>query len=132
MMRAEFPVDTHVHRIAKDILKWIRPGDSREEAYEHLNAVVPDGCKLELHCLLIAHGRQCHRCAARGKPQFPPKDGTKLECPLVDLNKTRANLKKQQQYTVDYSKASAKPELVVSVKPEKILSTNEEDKGGTS
>jgi hypothetical protein len=39
-----------------------------------------------LHCLLIAHGKQCHRCAARGKPQFPPKDGSKVVCPLVNMN----------------------------------------------
>lgn len=85
MKRAEFPVDTHVHRITKNQLKWIPSNASREEAYEQLNATVPDEFKLLLHCLLIAHGRQCHRCAARGKPQFPPKDGTKLPCPLVKV-----------------------------------------------
>jgi endonuclease III len=82
--REEFPVDTHVHRISKQ-LKWIPAGSSRDDAYEYLNAVVPGALKRDLHCLLIQHGRECHRCAARGRPQFPPKDGSKLKCPLVDL-----------------------------------------------
>ena len=83
--REEFPVDTHVYRIAKQI-KWIPSGFSRDDAYEFLNNVVPPPLKLNLHCLLIAHGRQCHRCAARGKPQFPPTNGSKLHCPLVNID----------------------------------------------
>jgi endonuclease-3 len=83
--REEFPVDTHVYRIAKQV-KWIPSGFSRDAAYDYLNTVVPPPLKLNLHCLLIAHGRQCHRCAARGKPQFPPSDGSKLNCPLVNLD----------------------------------------------
>ena len=84
--RNEFPVDTHVYRIAK-LNKWIpNSGMSRDAAYEYLNKLIPDHLKLELHCLLVQHGRECHRCAARGKPQFPPKDGSKLDCPLVHLN----------------------------------------------
>jgi len=82
--RQEFPVDTHVHRISKQ-LKWIPPSSSRDDAYDYLNSVVPSNLKRDLHCLLIQHGRECHRCAARGKPQFPPKDGTRLKCPLVNL-----------------------------------------------
>lgn len=83
--REDFPVDTHVHRIAKQV-KWIPSNFSRDDAYDYLNDVVPPALKLDLHCLLIAHGRQCHRCAARGKPQFPPKDGSKLKCPMVNLS----------------------------------------------
>jgi endonuclease-3 len=81
--REEFPVDTHVYRISKQ-LNWIPESYSRDKAYDYLNAKVPPPLKLDLHCLLIDHGRQCHRCAARGKPQFPPKDGSKLQCPLVN------------------------------------------------
>ena len=84
--RNEFPVDTHVYRIAKQH-KWIpNSGMSRDQAYEFLNEQIPDHLKLELHCLLVQHGRECHRCAARGKPQFPPKDGSKLNCPLVHVH----------------------------------------------
>jgi endonuclease-3 len=83
--REEFPVDTHVYRISKQ-LNWIPASYSRDNAYDYLNAEVPPPLKMDLHCLLIDHGRQCHRCAARGKPQFPPKDGSKLQCPLVNLH----------------------------------------------
>ena len=85
MRRPEFPVDTHVHRICRQ-LGWTNSASTRETAYDHLNATVPSALKLDLHCLLIAHGKQCHRCAARGKPQFPPKDGSKVVCPLVNMN----------------------------------------------
>ncbi|KAL3925433.1 MAG: hypothetical protein SGARI_005845 [Bacillariaceae sp.] len=81
----EFPVDTHVHRISKQH-KWVPSNFSRDDAYDYLNTVIPNHLKMDLHCLLVQHGRECHRCAARGKPQFPPKDGSKLRCPLVRLN----------------------------------------------
>ncbi|VEU36794.1 unnamed protein product [Pseudo-nitzschia multistriata] len=84
--RADFPVDTHVFRITKQHGWLPREANNRERAYDYLNGVVPDHLKLELHCLLVQHGRECHRCAARGKPQFPPRDGTKMECPLVHLD----------------------------------------------
>ena len=88
MGRDEFPVDTHVCRISKQ-MGWIPSSFTAEDAYEHLNATVPDSVKLDLHCLLIGHGKVCHRCAARGKPQFPPKDGSKLDCPLVKIAKQK-------------------------------------------
>ena len=105
--RNEFPVDTHVYRIAKQN-KWIpNSGMSRDAAYEYLNAVIPDHLKLELHCLLVQNGRECHRCAARGKPQFPPKDGSKLDCPLKHLNAIAAA-----------NNAAAKNGKAAKVKPE--------------
>jgi endonuclease III len=87
MRRPEFPVDTHVHRICQR-LGWtskIVTSQSREATYQHLNAVIPNELKLDLHCLLIAHGKQCHKCAARGRPQFPPPDGSQLVCPLIKI-----------------------------------------------
>ena len=74
-------VDTHVLRISRQ-LGWVPSSATRESAYEHLNETIPPDLKLDLHCLLVTHGKHCHACAANGKPQFPPKDGTKLECPL--------------------------------------------------
>ena len=56
LKRADFPVDTHVWKIAKD-LGWIPKGAGREEAYEHLNRRVPDDCKFDLHVLLVEHGK---------------------------------------------------------------------------
>jgi endonuclease-3 len=42
--RAEFPVDTHVWEISKQ-LGWVAAAASREQTYEHLNACVPDDIK---------------------------------------------------------------------------------------
>jgi endonuclease-3 len=84
--RDEMPVDTHVHRISKKA-GWISASTNAENAYLHLNKVVPDSLKLDLHCLLIAHAKSCYRCAARGKPQFPPK--IKVPCPLVHIHKQK-------------------------------------------
>jgi len=70
-----------VLRISKQ-LGWVPSSATRESAYEHLNETIPPDLKLDLHCLLVCHGKHCHACAANGKPQFPPQDGTKLDCPL--------------------------------------------------
>jgi endonuclease-3 len=83
--RDEFPVDTHVLRITQK-MGWIPPSASREKAYEYLNEMIPNDVKMDLHCLLVRHGKVCHRCAANGRPQFPPDDGSKLECPLVNVS----------------------------------------------
>jgi len=80
--KADFPVDTHVLRIAK-MMNWIPQSFSREAAYEYLNSVVPDEYKLDLHCLLVTHGKMCVKCAARGKPQFPPKEA--WVCPMASI-----------------------------------------------
>ena len=80
--KADFPVDTHVLRIAK-MMNWIPQSFSREAAYEYLNGVVPDEYKLDLHCLLVTHGKMCDKCAARGKPQFPPKEA--WVCPMASI-----------------------------------------------
>ena len=42
--RHEFPVDTHVWRITK-ALGWVPAKASRDEAYSHLNARIPDHLK---------------------------------------------------------------------------------------
>ena len=64
--RQSFAVDTHVHRIT-GLLGWRPPAASRDEAYAHLNARVPDEDKYGLHVLLISHGRACEECKAGGK-----------------------------------------------------------------
>ena len=79
--KPDFPVDTHVLRISKQ-MGWIAQSFTREAAYDYLNQIVPDDCKLDLHCLLVTHGKQCNRCAARGKAQFPPSRTKQWICPL--------------------------------------------------
>lgn len=99
----EFPVDTHVLRISQK-LGWVSASTSREAAYEYLNDVVPDEHKLDLHCLLVTHGKWCYNCAARGKPQFKPKE--KWICPLIGMKSGKA------------SKTKVKVEVQVKVKKE--------------
>jgi len=38
-------------------LGWVPKSASRDAAYEHLNRRVPDACKLDLHVLLVEHGK---------------------------------------------------------------------------
>lgn len=66
LMRAEFPVDTHVWHIAKR-LGWVPNSASREDTYLHLNQRVPDAIKYDLHVLLVGHGKVCRSCAKGGR-----------------------------------------------------------------
>lgn len=104
LARPEFPVDTHVLRISKQ-MKWIPADSTRESAYEIMNAIVPPDIKMDLHCLLVTHGKHCHRCAANHRPQFPPKDGSKLICPLLQIEKER---------NMNWKMVTVKPETVES------------------
>lgn len=83
--RKEFPVDTHVLRISQK-LGWVPSKSTRNGAYDYLNEIIPDYLKMDLHCLLVEHGKRCHFCAANSKPQFPPSDGSKLICPLKEVS----------------------------------------------
>src|SRR5262249_34199619 len=49
-----FPVDTHIHRIARR-LKWIGPKVSAEKAHEILEPAIPPEHRYEMHVLLIEH-----------------------------------------------------------------------------
>ena len=53
---SEFPVDTHVWKIALR-LGWVPKSATRETSYEHLNRRIPDDLKFELHVLLVQHGK---------------------------------------------------------------------------
>ncbi|KAI1802712.1 DNA glycosylase [Daldinia bambusicola] len=64
--RASFAVDTHVYRLT-GMMGWRPASASRDEAFSHLDARVPDPLKYGLHVLLIEHGRTCAECKAGGK-----------------------------------------------------------------
>jgi endonuclease-3 len=64
---AAFPVDTHVHRVARRT-GVLRPRTSAERAHAVLGPEVPPGRHLELHLNLIRLGRE--RCRARA-PECP-------------------------------------------------------------
>ena len=105
--RAEFPVDTHVCRIARDVLRWTPAGATRESTYAHLNARVPDALKYDLHCLLVRHGKCCKRCAANGQPRRPPVG----PCPLVAAGGERATTAAASVAIKSEEAQVAKPEL---------------------
>lgn len=73
MQRYDFPVDTHVRRLAGR-LGWMPPGSTPEKTYEVLNECLPGEIKYQLHVLLIEHGRKT--CKAR--------DTRCDQCPLVE------------------------------------------------
>jgi endonuclease III len=60
--KAVFPVDTHIHRIAKRI-GWIGPRISAERAQEQLTPMIRSEDRYAMHVLLIAHGRKVCRAA---------------------------------------------------------------------
>ena len=101
----EFPVDTHVLRISQK-LGWVSASTSREAAYEYLNECVPDEHKLDLHCLLVTHGKWCYHCAANGKPQFKPKE--KWTCPLIGMKSGKMNVKPKVEKRVKVKKEKSK------------------------
>lgn len=59
--RHEFPVDTHVWRITKS-LGWVPAKATRDEAYAHLNARVPDVLKYVSSYGSVQHLNQSGRC----------------------------------------------------------------------
>lgn len=71
--RDVFPVDTHIHRIAKR-LGLIQPNCSAEKAHYELPLIIPEGKSYPFHMNLIYFGRQI--CNAR-KPLCD-------QCPLTD------------------------------------------------
>lgn len=59
--RHEFPVDTHVWKLAKAV-SWVPEKASREQTYAHLNVRVPGPLRHELHVLLVEHGKATKNC----------------------------------------------------------------------
>ena len=69
-----FPVDTHIHRIARR-LGWVSPNASAEKVHELLEPLIPDKAHYRLHVNLIHLGREI--CIAR-HPHCEV-------CPLTDI-----------------------------------------------
>ena len=74
MGRPAFPIDTHVHRIARR-LGWIAAKATAEQAHDVLAPKVPSDIRYDLHVALIDHGRKI--C----KPRMPRCS----DCVLFDL-----------------------------------------------
>jgi endonuclease III len=71
---AVFPVDTHIHRIARR-LKLIGPKTTAEQAHDVLKPMILPEDRYEMHVLLIEHGRRTCRA-------INPKCD---QCVLLDL-----------------------------------------------
>ena len=74
MGRPAFPIDTHVHRIARR-LGWIADKATAEHAHRQLAPRVPAEIRYDLHVALIDHGRKI--C----KPRMPRC----TDCVVFDL-----------------------------------------------
>ena len=55
--KALFPVDTHIHRIARRVT-LVPPKATAEQTHDHLTPRIPPADRYELHVLLIEHGRK--------------------------------------------------------------------------
>jgi endonuclease-3 len=72
-----FPVDTHIHRIARR-LGLIKPKASADDAHEILKPMIAPKDRYEMHVLLIEHGRKtcrainpdCDECVLLGMCPF--------------------------------------------------------------
>ena len=56
MARQDFPVDTHVHKLAL-AMRWVPATATREGTYDILNRSVPGDIKYALHVLFVHHGK---------------------------------------------------------------------------
>lgn len=103
--RPAFPVDTHIHRVARR-LGLIPPRATREQAHVLLEQLIPPNLYYPLHLNLIALGRdvchprnpECARCVLRDDCAFyrertpsPPR----LHLILVRHGQTLANLERR-------------------------------------
>ena len=81
MGRPAFPIDTHVHRIARR-LGWIDDNTSAERAHAELAPRIPPDIRYDLHVAFIEHGRRV--C----KPRMPLCS----DCVVFDLCDAGARL----------------------------------------
>jgi endonuclease-3 len=66
LKRNPFTVDTHVYRLA-GLWGW-RPKDAtKEKTQSHLEIMIPQNLKFDLHFLMIQHGRTCPACRGGSK-----------------------------------------------------------------
>jgi endonuclease-3 len=66
LKRNPFTVDTHVYRLA-GLWGWRPEKASKEETQSHLEVMIPARLKIDLHFLMIAHGRACPACRGGAK-----------------------------------------------------------------
>lgn len=81
-----FPVDTHVHRVARR-LGWAREKDTAEGVFRMLGCCVPSELTYDLHVGLVYHGRRvcrprgpkCHACVLQDQCGYRGKTGGRCD-----------------------------------------------------
>jgi len=90
--RADFPVDTHVWKIAL-ALGWVPKTADRDGTYAHLNARVPDGLKYALHVLLVEHGKVYKNSVAELRTMMAGAIGERVPESAVKVEAEPAEMK---------------------------------------
>lgn len=88
LRRPAMPVDTHVERVSKR-LGWASPRTAPDRIGLEYEQVVPPEHMLELHLLLVTHGRrickarnpQCGRCPLRARCAYGLRVGAPSDAP---------------------------------------------------
>lgn len=78
LSKPSFAVDTHVFRLSK-MLGWVPASADRIKAQAHLDVVIPDELKYDLHVAFVRHGRTCNQCRANASPLKRGKRKVKKE-----------------------------------------------------
>jgi endonuclease-3 len=81
MGRPAFPVDTHIHRMARR-LGWVPANATADRTHHILAACVPPAIKYDLHVAMITHGRtvcraqqpRCDMCVLRDLCAYVNRD----------------------------------------------------------
>jgi len=83
---AMFPVDTHIHRIARR-LELVEPKTSEERTAELLKPMIAPADRYEMHVLMIEHGRKTCRA-------INPKCGSCVLLRMCPMGRVRVKNKK--------------------------------------
>ncbi|ROW16443.1 hypothetical protein VPNG_02864 [Cytospora leucostoma] len=108
MQQPVFALDTHCLRLAS-WLGWTPHDAEPEEAFAHLDALVPDDLKYPLHQLFIRHGQVCLKCKKESNEGSP--GWAECVCHLEDLlTRTGKEKPPPKSSTVKSETAHAKKE----------------------
>ena len=130
LARPDFPVDTHVHRLATSVLGWAPKGAGREGVYAHLNARVPDDIKIRLHMLLVEHGKRCATCGGGRAAGSSPVKHCTLRSAIAAARDSDRSATGMQSPAPPRKRAGRATPAVGVVKPEPGASPVKRKEGG--
>lgn len=130
LARPDFPVDTHVHRLATGVLGWAPKAADREGVYTHLNARVPDDIKIRLHVLMVEHGKRCASCGGVRAAGNSPVKGCTLRAAVTAARDSDRSSTGLQSPAPPRKRAGGATPAVGVVKPEPGASPVKRKEGG--